>query len=505
VRITRGRVVAILGAIALVALVIPRSPDVVEVAAGDDVQRVFDRAEEGSVIRLGAGIHEGPLRLNRALALEGEPGARIVAPTEVDPALTVAAPDVSISNLTVEGGWTGIDLVRAPRAHLSDLVVTGARLEGIRVYVATALVERVTVSDLVSPHAQGIEVLSAPDVVVRDSTVRGGKVGIVAHLSTVTFESNTVTGTTSAGIMIREMSAGSASDNQVSDSIGAGLYCGDMSRCDFAANRVDGIAGGGLGRSGEGWGLVVTYHSVAASRANDLSGTAGAEWISDDSTMKARSPLDPGTLSDILVPATVALLAAVALILVGTGTARALAPHLVRFSRATIGRPRMDAAMAGALVVGLGVQTFHMIEHSLQVFRVHVDHVPSRGGIVGPSVDAEWIHLTYNSIVFIALLVVAAILHSRERDVRWTFVGGAIVIQGYHVLEHVVKTSQHILTGAKVNPGIIGGNFNLVWFHFTINLAVYVLCVAAAVAWVVAARRGREPAPARAESLPAPA
>ncbi len=67
------------------------------------------------------------------------------------------------------------------------------------------------------------------------------------------------------------------------------------------------------------------------------------------------------------------------------------------------------------------------------------------------------------------------------------------MIQGWHAIEHIAKITQHITTGAKVNPGLIGGYFDLVWFHFTINLVVYGLCVAAALLWLRAHRRVRTP------------
>lgn len=59
-----------------------------------------------------------------------------------------------------------------------------------------------------------------------------------------------------------------------------------------------------------------------------------------------------------------------------------------------------------ALLVGVTVQSFHMVEHVLQVVRVFGLGAPSRGGLLGPMVDSEWVHFTYNAAVLIGLLVI---------------------------------------------------------------------------------------------------
>ncbi|MDQ3914832.1 MAG: right-handed parallel beta-helix repeat-containing protein [Actinomycetota bacterium] len=229
------------GAFALALATLWPAP-VVTVAAGSDVQAAIDAAPRGATVRLAPGTHRGPLKIDRTLAVEGEPGAEVVAPLEADAAVHVTAPGVRVEGLKVRGGWTGIDLDDAPGAVLRGVSVVGADAQGVRAYKAGALVEAVSVAGMEDPHAQGIEVLSAPDVVVRDSDVTGGKIGIVAHLSDTVFEDNVVAGTSLAGIVIREMGSGIVRGNTVEDATGAGLYCGDMSRCELADNVVEEVA-----------------------------------------------------------------------------------------------------------------------------------------------------------------------------------------------------------------------------------------------------------------------
>ena len=47
----------------------------ITVSEGQNVQAAIDRAATGDVLRLGPGRHDGPLRVNKTLDLEGEPGA----------------------------------------------------------------------------------------------------------------------------------------------------------------------------------------------------------------------------------------------------------------------------------------------------------------------------------------------------------------------------------------------------------------------------------------------
>lgn len=153
------------------------------------------------------------------------------------------------------------------------------------------------------------------------------------------------------------------------------------------------------------------------------------------------------------------------------------------------------------MAVGLGVQSFHMFEHWLQVYRIHVDLIPSRGGLVGPAVAAEWVHLAYNGALMLLLTVSFNQVRRSVPDARWRLLGAAVLVQGWHSIEHVAKVTQHLTTGSPVNPGVLGRFTDLVWFHFTVNLTVYGLCVAVAVLWVARSRRRLEPV--MTESVPA--
>jgi hypothetical protein len=206
------------------------------------------------------------------------------------------------------------------------------------------------------------------------------------------------------------------------------------------------------------------------------------------------SPLERGSGWRTLSPvAGAAALALAALALVAALAAPFLSRLVDKRPVAVAGRGLAIAAIA-TLGIGLAVQTFHMAEHFLQVFRVHADGVPSRGGIVGSVVEPEWVHFTYNSAVFLMFAVVAAARVRGWKPSGDLFLGdtllvAGLLVQGYHVIEHTAKLAQHIASGAKVNPGLLGDHVDLVWLHFGINLAVYAAFLGACV-FYIGVRRG---------------
>jgi hypothetical protein len=485
---------------ALAGFVVRRSSPVIEIAPGEDVQQIVDSAPTGATVRLLAGRHSGPVTVSQRIELEGEAGAVLVAGVADESALQVRADGTRVSGLEVVGGWTGIELDDAEGAVVGDVSIRGSDLQGMLVYKASATVENVRISGLRDPHAQGIEVLSAPDVIVRDSKVTGGKIGIVGHLSEVLFENNVVTQTSQIGIMIREMSNGAAHGNEVFDAEGAGLYCGDMSMCEFADNTVHDIAATGTARSGAGWGLVVHYESTASSTNDVLEGEAGDAVALANSRMADRSPLELGAGTAAIRPA----LSSTALSLVVLALVFAACYRFVRPGGDGPIRQAVSTTGTVLLATGVAVQSFHMLEHVVQLSRVRFDGVPSRGSLVGSVADTEWVHFGYNGLV-LAGLVIILILRRNGWNPRGNRLLGdrlilaGAVLQGYHLVEHSFKVVQHEVTGAKVNPGLLGESFDLVLFHFGLNAAIYLAFMAAAVAyswrprmWV--ALRRRDPA-----------
>jgi hypothetical protein len=469
----------IAGMIAIAAASVSAAPaPSVRVPAGASLQRVLDRAAPGATVTLEPGVHRGPVTVRGPVTLQGSDGAILQAPREAEAVLFVSGDDVGVHDLTIRGGSSGIEAERAENLVIEDVAVRGSDLHGIHIAGGSADIIGADIAGLRHPFAQGIEVFDAPGSRVADSRITGGKEGIVTHLShRVGVTGNTVANTAFRGIAIKEMSHASVTGNRVLGARGMGLYCGDMSRCAFSANRATSVAAGEGTPASAGWGLVVLYHAVASSHNDLLSGDAGALSTFVEGRITEGSPLELGSglqaLWKTLGTTLMGLLLVAGLYL----AARPLTRRLFPIEPANARRVATTAIPA-ALALGLAIQTFHMGEHFVQVFRVHFDGVPSKGGIVGSVVDTEWVHFAYNVAVLAGLVAVIAArfrgwLPRGRADIGDGLLAVAALMQSYHVVEHSVKLTQHLVTGAKVNPGILGGPIDLVWLHFVINLAVY--------------------------------
>jgi len=236
-------------------------------------------------IHLAAGVHQGPLHIDHALTLVGEPG------TIVKGGIVVTADDVTIRGITVSGGRNGITVEWAEGVHLEDVTVVGAKLDGIHVRRAA-----VSIHDcrIVSPagYTQGIDISFAMDLdmsMVDGCTVTGGQEGIVTHSVMADVRDNHVSGTTLRGIAMTEMSMGAVEDNHVSDTLGVGIYCGDHSECEISDNTIVGVRpdpSGDLARGGIG--IVSFYWAVAELEDNEVVGARESGTFANASITGAR-------------------------------------------------------------------------------------------------------------------------------------------------------------------------------------------------------------------------
>ena len=186
-------------------------------------------------VRLAAGVHRGPIVLDRAQRLVGEAGAVVRG------GVVVTADDVVVRDLTVEGGAHGITVDGAENVLLEDVAVRASELDGISARQSAVTIRDCAVRDLRSEFAQGIDISFASDAghsVVDGCTVVGGREGIVSHFAMVDIRDNTVRRTTLRGIAMTEMSMGAIERNEVEDSLGVAIFCGDYSHCSIDDNSV---------------------------------------------------------------------------------------------------------------------------------------------------------------------------------------------------------------------------------------------------------------------------
>ncbi|HEX6261587.1 MAG TPA: right-handed parallel beta-helix repeat-containing protein [Actinomycetota bacterium] len=445
----------------------------IEVPAGADAASVLERAPQGSTLVLLAGRH-APFAIDRRVTVEAEGGAVVSGP------LVVRADGARLQGLTIQGGETGVLVREADDVVLRGVLVEGAADHGIEVVNASAWIEGCVIRRLTGGMAQGIEIRNAngrPRSVISGCAVRGGMEGIVSHVSRLEAVDNVVTGTTVRGISITEMSEGLVEGNVVRDALGSGIYCGDMSHCEVRRNTIRDIESDGSGiTSRSGYGVVALYYATMRVHQNELVDVPNRVGTLVGSVTVDRFPLSiwaqgwQGLLPGIIV--------VVALALAALALARwAVTPWVRRWRRRA--RPIDPGKALPILVGGFAVQSFHMLEHVVQVYQVHVIDAEIRSGLAGQKIDTEWVHFVYNLAVLAFIVWVWRLVRPGAPLAGGVgksagFLLAAFAVQGYHMAEHTAKLVQHLSLGIDPAPGIIGGAAGLVWFHFGINLTVYV-------------------------------
>jgi Right handed beta helix region len=218
------------------------------------------------VVRLPAGTHEGPLILDSPQRLIGEDGAVVRG------GIVVHSDDVTVRNVTVIGGESGITVDDAEDVVLDDVRIVGAEVDGIHVRRSSVTIRDCDVSRLASEHSQGIDIsfsMHREPSLVEDCRVEGAWEGIVSHSSQVMVRENTVRATTSRAIAVTEMSMGSVERNSVEAARGIGIFCGDYSRCEITRNEVSGTMPDHTTEDGMRDGYAIQAHFYAAAEVHD--------------------------------------------------------------------------------------------------------------------------------------------------------------------------------------------------------------------------------------------
>ena len=173
----------------------PSAAAVIDVNPGGDLlARAVAAAAPGDELRLASGIHDGPVVIDRALTLEGEPGA-VVDGHGKGRTIEVTAPHVVVRHLAVRGSGMSLDQMHA--AVFLEQGATGAVIEDndiednlVGVYVHGArdtIVRRNRIAGRVLAHlndaGNGVYVWNAPGTRVVDNDISGGRDGIFTNTS----------------------------------------------------------------------------------------------------------------------------------------------------------------------------------------------------------------------------------------------------------------------------------------------------------------------------------
>ena len=244
-------------------------------------------AVEPPTVRLAAGVHQGPLVLDHAQTVIGEPG------TIVRGGILITADDVTVRNVTVRGGEYGIEVDGADSVELDDVVVEGAELDGINVRRSQVEIRDCTIRSLPAAYTQGIDISFGFDLhpsIVERCTVTGGLEGIVTHFAMVMVRDNHISGTELRAITMTEMSMGMIEDNEVDGAIGVGIFCGDYSECEIEDNTISNVTPDAESDDETRRGVAIQAHRGAEAelKDNEISGSPGGVAAFVEATIHER-------------------------------------------------------------------------------------------------------------------------------------------------------------------------------------------------------------------------
>jgi hypothetical protein len=237
------------------------------------------------VVHLSAGVHQGPLVIDRRERLVGERGAVVRG------GIIVRAHGVTVEDVTVVGGENGIEVDGVDDVTLDGVAVSGFELDGIHVRRAAVTIENCSIDALGNRWAQGIDISYAFDKSsshVMGCTIVGGQEGIATHFVNVDVMGNRIMRTGLRGIAMTEMSMGMIEDNEVHDARGVGILCNDHSMCMIEKNEVVGTRRVPGSEWTGGYGVLVSYGSEANLRDNALAANPRPYGAIVDSTLDAR-------------------------------------------------------------------------------------------------------------------------------------------------------------------------------------------------------------------------
>lgn len=235
---------------------------------------------------LEAGLHEGPIVLDRPQTLVGRPGALVRG------GIVVESNGVTLRDLVVLGGQYGIEVHDSENVRLENVTVSGAEMDGIHARRSSVTIHGCTVR-MSGDYTQAIDISFAfdlPSSRVEKCTVVGGQEGIVSHMAHVDVRQNRVRETTLRAIAVTEMSMGTVSRNVVEDAAGVGIYCGDYSQCEIVRNLVRGTRRDPESSDGyrHGHAILAHFHGRATVSGNVLERNENDMKAAPDSVIRYR-------------------------------------------------------------------------------------------------------------------------------------------------------------------------------------------------------------------------
>lgn len=164
------------------------------VPLGEPLQAAVAAAATGDVLVLSPGAHAGPVTIDRAITLRGDPGAEVVG-IGAGSVITIEAPGARVEGLTIRGSGTNLDSMDSGvlvDRHSARAAIVGNRFEnnlfGVYLHGAADSVVQDNVivgrDDLhLSQAGNGVSIWNAPGAQIVGNEISGGRDGIFVKTS----------------------------------------------------------------------------------------------------------------------------------------------------------------------------------------------------------------------------------------------------------------------------------------------------------------------------------
>ena len=229
------------------------------------------------------GVVQGPIVITRSETLVGG---------VVRGGIVVRANHVTLRHVTVVGGDYGVNVEHVDHVMLDHVRVVGVSLDGIRALDAGVMIDDCSISSPGGSMVTGVLVsysMGRPMSMVSGCTIAGTREGIATHSSMVDVMGNRVVDTTERGILLGEMSMGTAHGNDVEGAHGIGIICMDRSVCEIDHNTVAGArVDGSEDPTRHGVAIEAFFYAEANVHHNTVVASPGGVRAFDNSLLEQR-------------------------------------------------------------------------------------------------------------------------------------------------------------------------------------------------------------------------
>ena len=126
------------------------------------------------------------------------------------------------------------------------------------------------------------------------------------------------------------------------------------------------------------------------------------------------------------------------------------------------------------LIIAVIIQSYHMVEHIAQYIQYQFYGIIRPHGLI-EQFDTEEIHLIFAIFFFILLFTIAHNYYPKKTSLLLWMFRYSVVMQGYHMIEHIIRVIEYNTTGCEYCAGILGMFFHIIPLHFVMNWFVLII------------------------------